>query len=79
MLNEMLEAVFVKWLEKEEHPTEVTIDYMQLICMLHTSGLYGRRFDTVQEKIIDVLVDAKENAFKAGFQICLDLINGRLK
>lgn len=47
--------------------------------MLEEKGLNEKDVALTQEQVMAFSVVVQDDAFRAGFQICLDLINGRLK
>lgn len=78
MLKEMLDALMEVWLEKELTP-EAEAEYQKLTTMLVEKGLSEKDVALTQEQVMAFSVVVQDDAFRAGFQICLDLINGRLK
>ena len=78
MLNEMLEALMEVWINKDLTP-DAEEEYQKLTTMLEEQGLSERDVALTQEQVMAFSVVVQDDAFRAGFQICLDLINGRLK
>lgn len=78
MLKEMLDALMEVWLEKELTP-EAEAEYRKIATMLEEKGLSEKDVALTQERVMAFSVVVQDDAFRAGFQICLDLINGRLQ
>ena len=78
MLNEMLEALMEVWINKDLTP-DAKEEYQKLTTMLEEKGLNEKDVALMQEQAMAFSVVVQDDAFRAGFQICLDLINGRLK
>lgn len=78
MLNEMLEALMEVWINKDLTP-DAKEEYQKLTTMLEEKGLNEKDVALMQEQVMAFSVVVQDDAFRAGFQICLDLINGRLK
>ena len=78
MLNEMLEALMEVWINKDLTP-DAEEEYQKLTTMLEDKGLSEKDVALTQEQVMAFSVGVQDDAFRAGFQICLDLINGRLQ
>lgn len=78
MLNEMLEALMEVWINKDLTP-DAEEEYQKLTTMLEDKGLSEKDVALTQEQVMAFSVVVQDDAFRAGFQICLDLINGRLQ
>lgn len=78
MLNEMLEALMEVWINKDLTP-EAEAEYQKLTTMLVEKGLSEKDVALTQEQVMAFSVVVQDDAFRAGFQICLDLLNGRLQ
>ena len=78
MLNEMLEALMEVWINKDLTP-DAKEEYQKLTTMLEEKGLNEKDVALMQEQVMAFSVVVQDDAFRAGFQICLDLINGRLQ
>ena len=75
MLKEMLDALMEVWLEKELTP-EAEAEYQKLTTMLVEKGLSEKDVALTQEQVMAFSVVVQDDAFRAGFQICLDLLKG---
>lgn len=78
MLKEMLDALMEVWINKDLTP-DAEEEYQKLTTMLEEKGLSEKDVALTQEQIMAFSVVVQDDAFRAGFQICLDLINGRLQ
>lgn len=78
MLNEMLEALMEVWINKDLTP-DAEEEYQKLTDMLQDKGLSEMDVALMQERAMAFGVAMQDDAFRGGFQTCLDLINGRLK
>ncbi len=78
MLNEMLEALMEVWINKDLTP-DAEEEYQKLTTMLEDKGLSEMDIALTQERAMAFGVAMQDDAFRGGFQICLDLINGRLQ
>lgn len=78
MLNEMLGALMEVWINKELTP-DAEEEYQKLTDMLKEKGLSEWDVVVMQERAMAFGVAMQDDAFRGGFQTCLDLINGRLK
>lgn len=78
MLKEMLDALMEVWINKDLTP-DAKEEYQKLTTMLEEKGLNEKDVALMQEQVMAFSVVVQDDAFRAGFQICLDLINGRLK
>ena len=78
MLKEMLDALMEVWLEKDLTP-EAEAEYQKLTTMLAEKGLSDKDVALTQEQVMAFSVVVQDDAFRAGFKICLDLMNGRLQ
>lgn len=78
MLDEMLEALMEVWINKDLTP-DAENEYQKLTDMLQDKGLSEMDIALTQESAMAFGVAMQDEAFRAGFQICLDLLNGRLK
>lgn len=78
MLNEMLGALMEVWINKDLTP-DAEEEYQKLTDMLKKKGLSEWDVALTQEQAMAFGVAMQDDAFRGGFQTCLDLINGRLK
>lgn len=78
MLNEMLDALMEVWINKDL-TADAEEEYQKLTTMLEEKGLSERDVTLMQERAMAFGVAMQDDAFRGGFQICLDLINGRLQ
>ena len=78
MFKEMIDALMEVCINKDLTP-EAETEYQKLTTMLEEKGLSEKDVALTQEQVMAFSVVVQDDAFRAGFQICLDLINGRLK
>lgn len=78
MLDEMLNALFEQWIEKD-FSSETKIEFEKIEFLLQKRGFTGAEFELMWTSIMSFCLSAETDAFKAGFQICSDLMNGKLK
>ena len=78
MLDEMLNTLFEKWIEKD-FSQETELDLKKIEYLLQKKGFTRSEFEIMWTSIMSFCLAAETDAFKAGFQICSDLMNGRLK
>ena len=78
MFKEIIDALMEVWINKDLTP-EAETEYQKLTTMLEEKGLSEKDVALTQEQVMAFSVVVQDDAFRAGFQICLDLINGRLK
>lgn len=78
MLDEMLNTLFEQWIEKEFSP-ETEMELKKIEYLLQKRGFTGAEFELMWTSIMGFCLSAETDAFKAGFQICSDLMNGKLK
>lgn len=78
MFKEMIDALMEVWINKDLTP-DAAEEYQKLTDMLQDKGLSEMDIALTQEQVMAFSVVVQDDAFRAGFQICLDLINGRLK
>lgn len=78
MFKEMIDALMEVWINKDLTP-DAEEEYQKLTIMLEEKGLSEKDVALTQERAMAFGVAMQDDAFRAGFQICLDLINGRLQ
>lgn len=78
MLSTVMAALYEKWIDDDLSP-ETRVEYEKVTSLLKEKGLNEKEINTIQEQVINFCVVAQEDAFKSGFKICMDLLNGMLK
>lgn len=78
MFKEMIDALMEVWINKDLTP-DAEEEYQKLTDMLQDKGLNEMDIALTQERAMAFGVAMQDDAFRGGFQTCLDLINGRLK
>ena len=78
MFKEMIDALMEVWINKDLTP-DAAEEYQKLTDMLQDKGLSEMDIALTQEQVMAFSVVVQDDAFRAGFQICLDLLNGRLQ
>lgn len=78
MFKEMIDALMEVWINKDLTP-DAEEEYQKLTDILQNKGLSEMDIALTQERAMTFGVAMQDEAFRAGFQICMDLINGRLK
>ena len=78
MLDEMLNALFEQWIEKD-FSQETELELKKIEYLLQKKGFTRSEFELMWTSIMGFCLSAETDAFKAGFQICSDLMYGRLK
>ena len=78
MFKEMIDALMEVWINKDLTP-DAEEEYQKLTDILQNKGLSEMDIALTQERAMAFGVAMQDEAYRAGFQICMDLINGRLK
>ena len=78
MFKEMIDALMEVWINKDLTP-DAEEEYQKLTDILQNKGLSEMDIALTHERAMAFGVAMQDEALRAGFQICMDLINGRLK